>query len=348
MSRSAFKIATVFVSVILALLIIEIVLRMLDLGYGHIPLDSDPVLHHAHPKNYVYTVHDPRGEYGGHKIYFDQEGYISNPANRYTASVEDGQDNAKHRIAFMGDSFTEAMQLGYEDTFIGILESSAGSDAVLKNYGVSNYSPIIYLLQWREQVREFKPTHVILQLYSNDISEDESSSKNAVYSENEELVAIAGERQGYNKLLRTSYLVRLIRKIQLQISWVLENWNQKKQVVGGLVEENPELTEMSTGFVLKLADEVRQAGAEFVLMVVPSKYRLVSNGYNDPEPEFSDKWKGWAKNNSIEFLDLVPSFIEADKMGQELFYEEDIHLNSNGHNITAGQIKKKYPSVFAN
>jgi lysophospholipase L1-like esterase len=304
-----------------------------------LPIDSDPVLHHAHPKNYEYIMHDPKGEFGGHKVYFDNEGLISNLENIHSQNKD-----AKYRVAFMGDSFVEGKELSYDDTFVGILGAESDKKAIIKNYGVRSYSPILYLLQWRELVRRFNPTHVILLLYSNDIPDDIKWSRTAVYSDDGELLAVVGEGCGaYKKFFRNLYVARLLRKIQLQISWFLENWNESKNIVGGMVEENPELTEMSTEFVLKLSKEVKESGAEFVIMVVPSKYRLVNNIYGDPEPEFSDKWKKWAEANSVDFIDLVSQFAEAGKKGEKLFFEIDIHYNAKGHKVAAEVIRQKYP-----
>jgi len=246
----------------------------------------------------------------------------------------------------MGDSFTLGIRLPYEDTFVGLLDAHSGDEVVVKNYGVRSYSPILYILQWKNLVSKFDPTHVVLQLYSNDITDDIKWEKTAVYSEDGTLLAVEGEGPFYNKYLRYSYLVRLIRKFQQQFSWMIENRAQKKNVVAGLVEENPDLTEMSTRYVLKLAQEVRNSGAEFILMVVPSKFRLVNNIYSDPDPEFSDKWKAWAESNSIEFLDLVPPFVEADRDGRVLFWEKDIHFQKDGHMVTAREIKRLFPEIF--
>jgi hypothetical protein len=146
--------------------------------------------------------------------------------------------------------------------------------------------------------------------------------------------------------MRHSYVVRLVRKFQQQISWMIEHRVREKHIVGGLVEENPDLTEMSTRYVLELVREVRNSGAEFILTVVPSKYRLANNIYDNPDPEFSDKWKEWAENNSIKFVDLVPAFVEADKEGRVLFWEKDIHFQKDGHMVAAREIGRWFPQIF--
>jgi len=58
--------------------------------------------------------------------------------------------------------------------------------------------------------------------------------------------------------------------------------------------------------------------------------------------------KSCTEGNSIEFIDLIGPFVEADKRGEELFWEHDIHFNTGGHEITAERIKEIYPDIFPN
>ena len=91
-------------SMIVGLFIVEISLRFFDFGYGNAPTESHPVLHHVHPRSYRFLSHTPSGEYGGHHVYYDQYGLVSDPKGG--ASKE-----TNCRIAFLGDSFTEAGQV---------------------------------------------------------------------------------------------------------------------------------------------------------------------------------------------------------------------------------------------
>ena len=53
-----------------------------------------------------------------------------------------------HRILFIGDSFTEGVTLNYEDTFVGIIDSTFTDKKIeVLNAGRASYSPIIY---WRK------------------------------------------------------------------------------------------------------------------------------------------------------------------------------------------------------
>ena len=75
-------------------------------------------------------------------------------------------------MAVMGDSFVEAVQVAWEDTFVARMQvRSAGRTDVL-NRANSSYSPLIALLRWQRQVVHERPTHLLLLLCSNDLADD--------------------------------------------------------------------------------------------------------------------------------------------------------------------------------
>ncbi len=328
----------------IALLCIEGVLRFFGIGYGSSPLISHPTLHHVHSANYRFVVYDPAKEWGGHVAAYDNEGLVIDAKKPVTVQTR----VSRKRIALMGDSFVEATQLPFEASFSGILAKHARPEVEVKNYATSSYSPVLYLLQWKTQVRQFNPTHVFLLLFSGDIREDAEYSQHAVYNEAGELVAIPGPGNDWWKIqLRKSYTIRLVRRVALELKWRSQNWHQKTFLaVGSYVEENPEISDLSAGYVLTLEKLVKDSGARFILMIVPSKYRIMGGRYDNSTPEFSDEWKEWARQQSIEFLDLVEPFRLAARNGAKLFFDRDIHFNRNGHQVVARVIQRAYPDLF--
>lgn len=71
--QKVLKLIFVNFSVLLFLLIVvELIFRFLEFGYGNAPLENNPKFHHVHPKNYTYNSYVPIGEYGGHVVMYDQ------------------------------------------------------------------------------------------------------------------------------------------------------------------------------------------------------------------------------------------------------------------------------------
>ncbi len=342
MKKLVTNIALIFCSVLLALVLAELLLRAFRVGYGNAPLENDPYLHHRHPRDYSFLCHTPSKEYGGHIVYYDEHGLVFDGLQNKSRSHE-----FKYRVAFLGDSFTEADQVAYKDSFVGLLGAFSCSTETL-NFGVASYSPALYCIQWNIAVKNFNPTHVIVQLYSNDIADDETYIRNARFDPGGNLVAVPGDVGHAADLLRKSYLIRFIRKAYLQLEWVLSSHATEQTATGGYVEENPDITDRSAQFIRKLSNEVSSSGAHFYLTVIPSKSRVESAGQTHNELEFSQKWERWAREQGIGFIDLVEPFHQARRKKDEpLFYEKDIHLNKNGHRVVADAISSSLPDVFS-
>ena len=88
------------------------------------------------------------------------------------------------RIAVLGDSFTEALQVDEQKTWIRQLQYQLnsskncpvlrGGQAELLNFGVGGYSTGQALLTWRYQAKAFHPDLVILAIYpGNDFTDNE-------------------------------------------------------------------------------------------------------------------------------------------------------------------------------
>jgi lysophospholipase L1-like esterase len=340
--HALFATVSVLAGIVVALVVAEIVLRVFDIGYGTAPLESDPVLHHVHPRSYEFRVHQVSGEYGGHLVRYDEQGRTCDPDHPAVDA-----SRAAYRVAFLGDSYVEATQVPYADSFVGRLQAGA-PNAALRNYGVSSYSPLFYLVQWRTEIAAFHPTHVFVMIFSNDVDSDADMIGRAVRDDNGDIMAIPGPGGGkLVRLLRKLYVVRLVRRAELQVRWwLLHNPHEKAYVVGGYVEENPDISALTSSLVKTLAREVAQSGARFVLLAVPSRYRLAHPDEEYDEPQHAKKWQAWARANGIEFVDLVESFRESQESGAPPFLSVDGHFNATGHALVAEAIRRAYPDVF--
>ena len=135
------NISTLVISLLLSFFVAELIFRSLEIGYGNNPLESSKIYHHVHPLNYTFRIHDPHGEYGGHNIYYDEKGFRVENNNVNILKDSDNLDS----IIFLGDSFTEAVQVPYKDTFASLTGLALGFPVI--NLGVSSYSPMLYKLQ---------------------------------------------------------------------------------------------------------------------------------------------------------------------------------------------------------
>lgn len=91
-----------------------------------------------------------------------------------------------------------------------------------------------------------------------------------------------------------------------------------------------------------LRDSVISQGAQFALLVVPSKHRLYGGSFDPSLPEFAEQWRRRASTNSVTFLDLVEPFSRAVTAGQRPLFQIDIHFSPIGHALVAGEIESRY------
>lgn len=89
------------------------------------------------------------------------------------------------RIAVLGDSYTEALQVPFEKSFCAVLETklrecqgSAGNEVEVLNFGVSGYGTAQELITLREYVWQYSPDIVLLAVTTNnDISDNSRELK---------------------------------------------------------------------------------------------------------------------------------------------------------------------------
>jgi GDSL-like Lipase/Acylhydrolase len=106
------------------------------------------------------------------------EGQFQREGGSYVRINSDGFRDSEHtktkpvntfRIAILGDSFTEAMQLPFEQTYGFLLEQKLqqcnafrGQRAEVINFGVSGYGTALELLTLRQKVWDYSPDVVLL------------------------------------------------------------------------------------------------------------------------------------------------------------------------------------------
>jgi hypothetical protein len=86
------------------------------------------------------------------------------------------------RIAFLGDSKTEALQVPDQDRFCRLIESASNKDGQTCcqtiNFGTSSYGPLVECLQYLKLVRRFKPDVTVLVYNYGDVNESGDAGLN--------------------------------------------------------------------------------------------------------------------------------------------------------------------------
>lgn len=155
-------------SVLFTLAIIEIGLRIYGFSY---------------PEFYIVDARR------GYALRPGVEGWYRKEGEAYVRINSEGLRDREHakvkppntlRIAVLGDSYAEALQVPFENSFCAVLErklrecpGSAGSEIEVLNFGVSGYGTAQELITLREYVWQYSPDLVLLALTTNnDVSDN--------------------------------------------------------------------------------------------------------------------------------------------------------------------------------
>lgn len=94
------------------------------------------------------------------------------------------------RVLVLGDSFTEAIQVPQTKNFCARLQSllagvgdSPYQTIEVLNAGVSGYSPLNYYLNYVREWHRLKPDLVLVQLFANDVFEDNTARAKSILDE---------------------------------------------------------------------------------------------------------------------------------------------------------------------
>ena len=329
----------ILISTLFLIVLVEILLRLTGIGYGNSPIEPDQRLHHSHPRNYEFVSYHPGADFIGHKVFYDEFGYrvkSKNPILR--------EDDANRRIAFLGDGFTEANSVSWEQSFIGLIESK-NPNLVVRNFGVGSYSPVIYLLQINNEVKSFKPTDVVVQIFENDFYNDNDYLKSANSKMLTEIQVVSGGVSNTaiaKKFFRYSYLARLIRKVQLQLSFfLLDKINGSSENIrpneGTLTNENKKKKTYEA--ILLLKNFTNKINARIFFFVVPNKQLTLQNQCCESDT-LAVEFYNFTEENDLKLIDLPKAF-ENYLDQSKLFFEKDVHFTAEGHSVTAEAISNR-------
>ena len=274
------------------------------------------------------------------------------------------KSEGQFRILVLGDSFMEAYQVRFEDSFVSILErqlrSAGGRDVEVINASVSGWGTddeLTYLL--REGLK-YKPDLILVAMtIHNDVSDNlveeyHTFREGQLQQKPVSLVpwasyAILKIKEWFNA---NSHLYRLVFQAT-QTRWISEQGKVLESHVGGLLRKVPD-DRVQTGWNMtgqlfkKLVVTAQSIDAKIVVVLLPLSVQV----YPESLEDFL-KWNGlrredvdllkpqktmaaFGKELGFTVIDLLPAFQSTkDRCACELFVRNDGHWNETGHRISS-------------
>ncbi|MFZ2024871.1 MAG: hypothetical protein WAV51_01130 [Microgenomates group bacterium] len=309
---------------------------------------SDSMYHHGLVPNtevlYSWNNSDP------YPLYVNSLGLLDKEIRFIPKTTE------KHRILFLGDSFTEGLGYPYKKTFVGRIAQALGDENYdVLNGGLMTYSPKLYLEKTKYIVasQEIQVDEVVILLDLSDIHNEAYKYRNFQPVENSNIAgatqtiirhALWDKLKGAsidNSLLVNSLYTITVRKKEkermlaslypYQTDYQAWTYNNKQFAAYG----NIGLSLCKTYLAELVAFLRNHAITNITLVVYPWPQQIT---YDTVDCIQATYWQTFATEQNISFVNLFPQFFSFQQ--KENLYNSDNHFNERGHQVVADVLMK--------
>ena len=290
-------------------------------------------------------------------------------ANGFRSSCKSQFDDTKEfDIGFIGDSFTEAVGIDFEKSFVGIISSNLPSKKIA-NLAVSSYSTSIYYAKINHLLKNnYKFKEIIVFVDIGDIVDD-----TVCYKLDREIVVRRKEFEGcfspiftakekINKFFKSQFRlsyelysqvkIRLIKNQLLSYS-VTDNQinNRRSDWLHNYKPENynnysyDEAKDILIFNMEKLAKLLRKNNTNLSVAVYPWPGTLK---YNIENNDYLNMWQKFCSSNCKNFYNFLNPFYsllekeDFPNVIKKVYIQNDTHFSEEGNKIIADSFLKLY------
>ncbi|MGE4609202.1 MAG: GDSL-type esterase/lipase family protein [Myxococcota bacterium] len=256
------------------------------------------------------------------------------------------------RVLILGDSFSEALGVEFEDAFPFRLQEllrDGETETEVLNAGIVSYSPRFEYRQLREFFERGYVTDVVVLML--DISDIGDEGKQYIgwdgYSDAERESKHRGQQQEIEAALSdeadlSSLLYpRILKRIRADETKLVPRYERIARFQWTEQEEMRALRWVDAGiaicsdFIGRIDALCAERKVAFYLGIYPHPAQL--SGDHCVDSEYRMIFRGFARRNGIELIDLFPVFCEL-RDWPEYFIDGDIHWNARGHELVAERL----------
>ena len=267
-------------------------------------------------------------------------------------------------VAFIGDSFTEAIGMPYEKSFVGIFDQSNPTLKVA-NFAVSSYSPSIYLrkIKWLlENDYYFKHLYVFVDI--SDYEEENVTYINDIYGNVIPKNSHKLLPQNLKIFIRENFYLSIFLYEQLRFkllgslpsNFIDEGFsvlNKKNSTLPTTVLSSIDNNSATTVYsqdnkyiekaitkMIKLHELLNSSGINLSIAIYPTGHQLKKSETNKIIFDTHRKiWNEFCKNRCKNFIDIFPTFSKLiknhgiKKIHEKYFLIGDKHFNFIGNKV---------------
>ena len=277
---------------------------------------------------------------------------------------ESPRREADAHVLLLGDSFMEAVQVEYEQSVAGLMETELshqlGRSVRVHNAGVSGWEPSQYLLKLRQELAGRRYDAVVVSIFAGN---DAIAGRTDYFAPRPATVPhhfrvpralsraelVGGVAYPLNDVLeRRSHLFILAKR---QARTVLMRFGLSYFVLPPEVlrsEAGSQRWSISAEVCRDMQEAARAAGVPIVFALIPSDYQVdsaVLTQYvqafgldpalvdaEQPSRRFVESLAGL----EVQVVDLLPPLREASGAGSRMYGSHDYHFTPEGHRVMAG------------
>jgi hypothetical protein len=304
---------------------------------------------------------------GERKVDFitDQEGFRVGSAGRVTAATE---------ILLLGDSFVEALQVQYEQSFAGLMErhapESVGAPVAVRNAAVGGWSPSQYLIRARQLLARHHYDALVVSVFTgNDIlggrrdyvapraPEERATFRLPSGLSKRELTATFA--QPLNDFLEVHS--QLFVFVRTKLHWLAVRANLSHAYFPTIMyrrELKTDRFEVTTDVLADLDKLGRKQGVPVLFVLIPSDVQVQRdklNGYvaalkidpatidaDQPNTVLYERLVG----RGVNVVDAMPGLRAAASRGEHLYGEVDPHLTAAGHRVLWSVVQPRLSEIL--
>jgi hypothetical protein len=211
----------------------------------------------------------------------------------------------------LGDSFTEGWGVDESESFVSVANESLPNGNKIRNLGIHGASPAFYALQLEKHIENFKPKKVFIQLFDNDLDDNDKLTVFMKVADNRSIlgpkpnisVKILGETLSNG--IKESTLYRLGKRISAAIN------KQPNTILYYKPGKAPKIELISHEESIQKYGSIQPLGDE-----ISSKYGGQFEFYSDINPEL---WKKRLDNNLI-YLNQIFEICQSKNVELSLIY----------------------------
>lgn len=264
-----------------------------------------------------------------------------------TGTCAPGEDDkSKPAIFVIGDSFTEALGVPYEESFAGLMACDAAKEGkAVWNLGVLSFSPVIYYRKIIASAEKLgiKPSEIYVFLDMSDIMDEA-----VVYREAEDgTITMAPQYHWFDTgqfLLGNFATFRLLYNLWLDLPFGSaapdESWRGRWSIDPKVMDQwGRRGLELAGKNLDKIVELCREWKCQFTLVVYPWPDNVRVGDRNSVQVTH---WQKWAAERGVRFVNGFPPFFQepGDVAVGKYFIPGDAHFSAAGHRLLFEQLKR--------